>query len=244
MSSILKAVNLDKSYGGVHAMIDFSVEIEEGEILGLIGPNGAGKSTFVNSVTGVIEIDAGEVIFDGEDITGSTPPEVGRKGIARTFQSSRPFPELTVKNNIAIAAMANEYSIEEAEDKAVDIAEKTGLKEFINTPAKSIPIEQRKRLDLARALGLDPKLLMLDEVMAGLNPSEMEKGLELIKKINSLGVSVLFIEHVIKAVVKLCDRVIVMDQGELLTQGKPQDVIEDERVIKAYLGGGVEDAKN
>lgn len=242
MNILLTVNNLDKSFGGVHALDHVSVEIHEGEILGLIGPNGSGKSTFVNTITGFYRPDAGSVKLyrtgHVEDITGLKPPEIASKRIARTFQSSRPFMNLTVLNNVATAAMLREPNVAAAKEKAKELIDFCGLGKFRDTKAKSLPIEQRKRLDLCRALATDPKLLMLDEVMAGLNPKEMEAGLELIRKINSTGVTVLFIEHVVKAVMTLCNRVIVLNQGKLLAQGSPQEIVENEEVIEAYLGEG------
>jgi ABC-type branched-subunit amino acid transport system ATPase component len=237
MGAILEVKNLKKSFGGIQALKDVSFDVAEGEILGLIGPNGSGKSTFVNTVCGLYRPDGGKVALRGKDITGLEPAMVARAGVARTFQASRPFLNLTVLDNVIVAALMDETLVDAAEKHAREAIEITGLSQYLNTKSCNLPVEKRKRLDLCRALALKPSLLMLDEVMAGLNPKEMEDGLELVRSINRQGVTVIFIEHVMKAVVSLCHRVVVFDQGNMLADGEPQAVMQDERVVKAYLGG-------
>ena len=237
MSALLEIKNLKKSFGGIQALKDISFNVEEGEILGLIGPNGSGKSTFVNSVCGMYRPDNGHVSLRGKDVTGLEPALVAREGIGRTFQSSRPFLNLTVLDNVIVAALLGENRVAAAMGKAQEAIKLTGLEQYINTKSCNLPVEKRKRLDLCRALALKPSILMLDEVMAGLNPKEMEEGLDLVRLINRSGVTVIFIEHVMKAVVSLCHRVVVFNQGEMLAEGEPHAVMQDERVVKAYLGG-------
>jgi ABC-type branched-subunit amino acid transport system ATPase component len=242
MTSILETKSLHKSFGGVHALADLNIKIYKGEILGLIGPNGSGKSTFVNVVSGFHKPDKGEIILyldsQGENISHKNPPEVATCGIARTFQSSKPFLNMTALENVTIAAMLREPTVARATEKAAAMLDFTGLGSFKNTMAKSLPVEQRKRLDLCRGLAIDPKLLMLDEVMAGLNPKEMESGMELISQINKQGVTIIFIEHIFKAVMALCSRVIVLNQGSFLAEGTPQEIVKNDVVITAYFGEG------
>ena len=238
MGSLLEVRELKKSFGGIQALKNVSFNVQEGEILGLIGPNGSGKSTFVNVVAGLYKPDGGRVFLKGKDVTGFEPPLMALNGVARTFQASRPFLNLTVLENVTVAALLRESQVAVAEQKAKEIIKLTGLEEFMYTKSANLPIEKRKRLDLSRALALDPCLLMLDEVMAGLNPKEMEEGMELIRQINQRGITIIFIEHVMKAVISLCHRVIVLNQGELLVEGEPRKVMHDEKVIKAYLGDG------
>jgi branched-chain amino acid transport system ATP-binding protein len=237
VSALLEVNNLKKTFGGIQALKDVSFNVEEGEILGLIGPNGSGKSTFVNTVCGMYRPDGGQVLLRGKDVTGLEPALVARAGIGRTFQASRPFLNLTVLDNVIVAALLRETNVTAATEKAQEAIKFTGLENYSKTKSCNLPVEKRKRLDLCRALALNPSLLMLDEVMAGLNPKEMEEGLDLVRSINKSGVTVIFIEHVMKAVVSLCHRVVVFNQGEMLAEGEPRAVMQDERVVKAYLGG-------
>ncbi len=176
MEPLLKVTNLKKSFGGVHALKDISLELERGEILGLIGPNGSGKSTLVNSIAGLYRPDGGNVTLEGVDVTSQAPPEMARHGVARTFQSSRPFLNLSVLENVTIAALLHTSRTAEAEAVALECIEMTGLKSSMHLKSASLPVEKRKRLDLCRALALKPKVMMLDECLAGLNPHEMEEG--------------------------------------------------------------------
>lgn len=237
MSAVLEVKNLKKSFGGIQALKNVSFNVEQGEILGLIGPNGSGKSTFVNVVCGLYRPDAGKVLLKGADVTGLEPPLAASRGIARTFQSSRPFLNLTVLDNVIVAALIDENRVDAAEKIALKTIKFTGLEQYVNTKSCNLPVEKRKRLDLCRALATKPSIMMLDEVMAGLNPKEMEEGIELLRLINQTGITIIFIEHVMKAVMALCHRVVVFNQGELLAEGEPQIVMKDERVVKAYLGG-------
>jgi branched-chain amino acid transport system ATP-binding protein len=242
IDALLRVTNLKKSFGGVHALKDVSFDLSRGEILGLIGPNGSGKSTFVNTIAGLHRPDSGEVLLDGVAVTGLGTAAMAHHGVARTFQSSRPFLNLTVLENVTVGALLHTKRMAEAEDAALECIELTGLKEFSNTKSANLPVEKRRRLDLCRALALKPKIIMLDECLAGLNPREMEEGLDLVRLLNQNGISIVFIEHVMKAVCSLCHRIVVLNQGEMLVEGPPEVVMSDERVIKAYLGGGYQRA--
>ena len=237
MEPMLKVTKLKKSFGGVHALKEVSLQLERGEILGLIGPNGSGKSTLVNSIAGLYPPDGGSVLLEGVDVTGQAPPAMARHGVARTFQSSRPFLNLSVIENVTIAALLHTNHTAEAETVALECIEMTGLTGAMHLKSASLPVEKRKRLDLCRALALKPKLIMLDECLAGLNPHEMEEGLELVRLLNKNGISVVFIEHVMKAVCSVCHRIVVLNQGELLAEGTPEAVMNNDQVIRAYLGG-------
>ncbi|HEY3364962.1 MAG TPA: ABC transporter ATP-binding protein [Symbiobacteriaceae bacterium] len=237
MSAILDIKGLNKSFGGIHAVKDLTMQVNEGEILGLIGPNGSGKSTTVNLISGTYSADSGQILLAGKDITRISAPDRALMGVGRTFQASRPFLDMSVLENIMIGALLHDSSMAKARKSAEEVAEFTGLTRVRDSRSGSLPVETRRRLDLARALALKPKVLMLDESMAGLNPSEMEAGVELVKKIHATGITVVFIEHVMKAVVSLCTRVVVLNQGELLAEGAPRDVLRNEKVVAAYLGG-------
>lgn len=200
MTDLLQVKGLYKSFGGIQAVKNVSLKVQEGEIVGLIGPNGSGKSTFVNLVDGLYHPDAGQVLLKGDEVTGLDPATMATKGVARTFQASRPFLNLTVLENVTVAALLHEAHPANAEKMAIEVLKFTGLDKFKNTPSKSLPVELRKRLDISRALAINPCLIMLDEAMAGLNPKEMEEGIELVRRISQQGITVIFIEHVIKAV--------------------------------------------
>jgi ABC-type branched-subunit amino acid transport system ATPase component len=237
MSPLLKVAHLRKSFGGVHALKDVSFDLRHGEILGLIGPNGSGKSTFVNTIAGLHKPDAGQVLLDGADVTGQATAAMARHGVARTFQSSRPFLNLTVLENVTVAALLHTRRTDEAEAAARACIALTGLGPETDIKSANLPVEKRRRLDLCRALALKPKIIMLDECLAGLNPREMDEGLDLVRQLNSSGIGIVFIEHVMKAVVSLCHRLIVLNQGEVLAEGVPEVVMHDATVIRAYLGG-------
>lgn len=237
MEPILEIKNLSKAFGGIKAVNDVSFCLQQGEILGLIGPNGSGKSTCVNLISGVYTPDSGEVIYGGEDILKYNICKRARIGIGRTFQTPKPFLGLSVFDSIFSVALQS-YSYTEAADKANEILELMELNNLRDLRCEKLPIEKRKWLDMARILANSPKIIMLDEVMAGLNPSEIEDSIRLIRKLNSLGISIIFIEHVMQAVVKLSHRIVVLNEGRLLTEGTPETVMNDPRVITAYLGGG------
>lgn len=239
MSVLLEVQHLKKSFGGIHAVDDLSFVVQKGEVLGLIGPNGSGKSTCVNLISGTYRPEAGRILFDGKEIpTGASIGARVRLGMGRTFQTPKPFGNMTVWENVLTTALQH-MDFKSARLKTQDILEQTELIAYRDLLASKLPIEKRKWLDLARILTNNPKFIMLDEVMAGLNPQEMEESLQLVQKINDHGngVTFLFIEHVMKAVVQLCSRVVVINQGQFLAEGLPQEVLTRQEVVDAYIGG-------
>lgn len=239
MSAILEVKNIGISFGGIKAVQDAKFDLNRGEILGLIGPNGSGKSTCVNMISGVYKPDKGSIIFDGKEMTEKISIEDRAKmGITRTFQTPKPFGNLDVYQNIYTIAL-QKFNPKTAAEKTEEVLQLTGLKPIEHMKSSKLPIEKRKWLDLARILTLDPKVIMMDEVMGGLNPSEMQESLKLVRKINQEGISILFIEHVMKAVVEICHRVVVLAEGKMLAEGVPEEVLKKPEVVAAYLGGGV-----
>jgi len=239
--TVIELKGLDKSFNGVHAVNNFSMELYEGEILGLIGPNGCGKSTSVNLMTGVYTQDSGEIIYydrDGEKhlLRDQPPPKRAMMGMGRTFQTPKPFSDMTVFENIYTVAMLYNKTLKEARAKTEEIIDFVGFSEIAGQKCTKLPIEKRKWLDMARVLAINPRVLMLDECLAGLTPSEIDESLEIVRKINSQGITILFIEHVMSAVTNLCERVVVMLEGRFLTEGIPADVMKEPEVIRAYLG--------
>jgi branched-chain amino acid transport system ATP-binding protein len=215
-----------------------TLAVPAGEIVGVIGPNGAGKTTLVNVITGVHPASSGSVRFAGRDITRVRPWQAARLGIARTFQVVQPFPEMTVLENVAAAAMfagAARYGAQ-ADREALERLRFVGLEEAAARPAASLTLAMRKRLELAKSLAMRPKLLLLDEVNAGLNSTEVQHALALIRAISAGGVTVLIIEHLMKVVLSLCTRIVVLHHGELIAQGPPEQIVKDPRVVQAYLG--------
>jgi branched-chain amino acid transport system ATP-binding protein len=235
---ILVAERLSRHFGGIHAIDDLSFALNEGEIVALIGPNGAGKTTLVNLITGVHPPSAGHVRFEGRDVTGQRPFQAARRGLARTFQIVQPFPRMTVLENVAAGALfgGREPSVAAAMDMAREQLEFTGLTQFADRPASALTLAGRKRLELAKSMAMKPKVLMLDEVNAGLNSSEIDGALALIRKIAERGITILIIEHLMKVVMSLAQRVLVLHHGQLIAEGVPGDVVRNERVIEAYLG--------
>lgn len=218
--------------------------VNPGEAVGLIGPNGAGKTTAFNLISGVYSPTRGKVIFDGEDITGLPPYETCRKGIGRTFQVVKPFGNMTVLQNIMVGAFINTGNQKECRRIAVEVAEMVGLHTRKDALAKNLTLANRKRLEVAKALATKPKILLLDEVLAGLNPTEIDEAVVLIKMINERGISVLMIEHVLQATMAICSRIVVLDYGKKIADGSPQEVTSNSEVIKAYLGDEYEAVNN
>lgn len=244
MGRLLEVKDLSISFGGIKAVQDLNFHIDTGEILALIGPNGSGKSTTVNMISGVYIQNKGTIIFDGKEIPSKMSiADRAKLGISRTFQTPKPFAHLSVYDNIYTIALQRNSKNQAAEltDEILNLTKLYDLKE---TKSGKLSIEKRKWMDLARCMATKPKIIMMDEVMAGLNPSEMESSLDLVRTINKQGITVLFIEHVMKAVVSVCTRAIVLNQGKLLCEGKPREVLNNPDVIAAYLGGEADAAGN
>lgn len=236
--ALLELSGLTRRFGGLRAVSNVDLTVEPGEVIGLIGPNGAGKTTLVNVITGVHRASAGTVRFCGEDITRLYPFQVARRGIARTFQIVQPFPEMTVAENVAAAAMfagRARYG-SEASAQALEHLRFVGLAQIAEKRAASLTLAMRKRLELAKGLAMRPKVLLLDEVNAGLNATEVDHALHLIRAIAAQGITVLIIEHLMKVVLTLCTRIVVLHHGELIATGDPASIVKDPRVVQAYLG--------
>ncbi|ODU05820.1 MAG: ABC transporter ATP-binding protein [Pseudonocardia sp. SCN 72-86] len=241
--SLLELLGVTKSFRGIHAVRDVSFEVEEGSIHGVIGPNGAGKTTLFNVMAGALRPDTGRILLGGHDITGRAPHHVARAGMSRTFQLMLPFGSMSVHENVCVAAMAAGARRKEADVRASDVVERVGLAQWRNAQSKSLPTAGLKRLELARALATRPRVLLLDEVMAGLVPTERVPVMELLESLRAEeGTTLVFVEHIMAAVMRLSDTVLVIDQGTVVTSGPPQVVTRDSRVIEAYLGEGSSDA--
>ena len=239
MSAVLEVEQLGRRFGGLAAVDDVSFDLEEGTVLGVIGPNGAGKSTLINLITGHVKPSSGRVRIDGRDVTGARPWVIAEAQVARTFQIVKPFRDLSVRENVAIGSMfgpSRAGSTREAIALAGDVLERVGLADKAEAEPGGLSVADARRLELAKALAMRPRLLLLDEVMAGLRPREIEGALELIRSLKDEGMTILVVEHVMKAILSISDSVLVMHEGKELVHGKPQDVMEDERVIEAYLG--------
>ena len=236
MSALLEVRDLTQRFGGLVANADVSIDVRAGEILGLIGPNGAGKSTLFNAIAGVRKPTQGRISFEGRDVTDLGAPERCALGIARTFQVVKSFETMSVVENVMVGAFQRTSSSREAREKARKVLDFTGLAARENAMAQELTPPEKRRLEVARALATEPKLLLLDEAMTGLTPAEARQGVELVRTIRERGVTIVMVEHVMEIVMPLVDRAIVLDLGKVLVEGKPTDVVRDPKVIAAYLG--------
>ena len=235
---LLRVENVSRRFGGLLAVDQASLTAEAGQITALIGPNGAGKTTLFSIITGFLQPSQGRIVYDGADITGVPPHRLARRGIARTFQIVQPFVGLTVRENIAVGAHLSQPARTDALAAAGDVARAVGLDASLDRPASSLTVAGRKRLELARALAIEPRLLLLDEVLAGLNPSEIRDMVPVILAIRDRGVTIVMIEHVMQAVMSLAGHVFVLSEGRIIAEGSPQAIAGDPRVVEAYLGKG------
>lgn len=240
--SLLEVTNISKRFGGVQAVKELSFNLDEGEILGIIGPNGAGKTSMFNLLTGNIITDSGSIVFDGQDITKVNSVLRCRAGIGRTFQVVRPFTGMTVAENVMVPTLVHTKKVSEARRKSLELLEELSIGDLADKDVESLTLAQRKRVEVARALATEPKLLLLDEVLAGLNSREVVNVLPFIQQVRDRGVSILMIEHLVSALVSVSDRVMVLDRGELIAQGHADSVLKNPAVITAYLGEEPQDA--
>lgn len=240
MGKVLEVIRVSKRFLGLQALKEVSLHLEEGEILAVIGPNGAGKSTLLNLLSGLLRPDSGRILFQGQDITHLPPEARTHLGLGRAFQIVQPLPELTVRENLLVGARFGKPQVrqKEAEAWVEEVLRLTGLERRAEALAGDLTLLEDKRLELARALATRPRVLLLDEVMAGLRPKEAEEAVALVRRIRDAGVSILFIEHLMPVVRALADRVVVLDYGEVIAEGTYEKVAQDQRVREAYLGRG------
>jgi len=234
--AILEIKHVSKFFGGLSANSDVSFEIGQGTIMGLIGPNGAGKTTLFNCITGYYPPSKGDIVFDGRSMHGLQPDKVCKLGMARTWQKVRPLARMSVVDNVMVGALCRTGSLKKARDMAMEQIKVVGLDHRSGFPAGGLPIGERKKLEVARVLATQPKLLLLDEVMGGLNPAESEEIIQLILAIKKRGITQMVIEHDMKAIMRISDRIVVLNSGEKLAEGSPQEVVSNPDVVAAYLG--------
>lgn len=236
MSKVLEVQGLTKRFGGLVAVDHVDIYVEKGEIVGLIGANGAGKTTLFNMIAGEFPPTEGKILFKGKEIQGNPGYKMCSLGIGRTYQIVKPFSTLSVLDNTAVGALLKDSNVKRAKKKARAVVEMVGLGDRMDVAGADLNLPELKRLELARALATEPELLLLDEVMAGLNPSDSDKMIELVKDIGKTGVTIIIIEHVMKAIMRLSDRIYVLNQGKLIAHGKPEEVSQNPEVIKSYFG--------
>lgn len=239
MSHLLEVTNLSKYFRGLAALNNVSFTVDPGEVLGIIGPNGAGKTTLFNCIAGTLPASAGSVVFEGTDTTSWSDSKLANFGLVRTFQLMRPFGSMSVLENVTVAALVRQKNFKEASAVAANVLVQVGLDHYSYRRSADLPTAALKRLELARALALEPKLLLLDEVLAGLVPAERQPVIELLKQIRDGGTTLLFVEHVMQAVMQLSDRVLVLNHGKKLALGTPAEVSSNPEVVEAYLGDEV-----
>lgn len=234
--AILEAKGLCMHFGELVALENINLSVDEGEVLGLIGPNGAGKTTFFNCITGFLNATRGNIFYKDNRITRLGPHRICRLGICRTFQIVQSFNEMTALENVMMGAFCRHPLAGHAREKAEEILEFTGLSKKKDQLAGSLTLADQKRIELARTIATEPEVVLLDEVMAGLNPTETQQAINLIRKIHEKGLTIIVVEHVMEVIMKISHRIAVFDSGKLLVDGPPEDVVQDERVLKAYLG--------
>jgi len=234
--SLLKVENVSMFFGGLAALTDVSFEVNKGEIVALIGPNGAGKTTMFNCINGFYNPSRGKLLFNSEDISGKKPYQVCMKGMARTFQVVKPLQRMSVLDNVIASSFLRSKNKHEAEKNAMEVLELTGLVEDKDIISKGLPLGKRKRLEIARALATKPELLLLDESFAGLNPAELNQSIEIIRKIKEQGITILIIEHHMKVIMSISDRIVVLCYGQKIAEGTPSQIGNNPEVIEAYLG--------
>ena len=242
MSALLEVRGLSKQFGGLRAVQDLSFDVQPGEILGLIGPNGAGKTTTFNLIAGFYRPDRGSVVFEGTQLAGRKPYAICRQGVARTFQVARPFGSMTVLANVTTGALAHGTSVAAAERRAAELLDLVGLSDKAQALARELTTIDQRRLEVARALGTQPRLLLLDETMAGLSPTEADVAVALVRSLRQRGLTLIVVEHVMRAMLALADRIVVMDHGQKIAEATPQDALNDPRVVEAYLGTSLKHA--
>ncbi len=242
--ALLEVKGITKRFGGLVAVRDLSLVVEPGEIMGLIGPNGAGKTTAFNLIAGFYKPDAGQVLFGGRDLTKLRPDQICKLGLTRTFQVVRPFAGITVRENVMIGAYARTNSAAEAGDRADQALDALGMRPQADQLASGLPIAVRKRLEIARALATEPRVLLLDEAMAGLRPSETDEVIGMVRRLSERGIAILLVEHVMKVVMSLADRILVLHHGEQIAVGEPAEIVKNRQVIDAYLGEVTADAES
>ncbi|MEI3606637.1 ABC transporter ATP-binding protein [Pseudogracilibacillus sp. SE30717A] len=234
---LLEVNNVSKHFGGVKAVNNSSFTVGKNEIVGIIGPNGAGKTTLFNLISGNFPVTNGNINFKGENITNQKPYILCKKGIGRTYQVVKPFGNITVLENVIVGAFNKINSKDEAKEYSLEILKKVGLYEQRNQIGKSLTLANKKRLEVAKALATQPELLLLDEVMAGLNPTEIKDVLPMIQSLNDDGITIILIEHIMEVVMTICDRIIVINHGEKIAEGTAEEIANNDKVIEAYLGG-------
>jgi branched-chain amino acid transport system ATP-binding protein len=238
MANALVISGLSKRFGGLRAVQDVSFTVAENETLALIGPNGAGKTTSFHLITGFHRADSGSVKAFGREIVGLPPHQVCALGLARTFQVAKPFGAMTVLDNVMTGAFLRDRHVAAARDKAREAIDFVGLSARAKTPAKDLTTIDQRRLEMARALATDPRILLLDEVMAGLNPSEIDQAVALVGKLSARGLTIVIVEHVMRAIMAVARRIVVLDHGQKIAEGEPKEIVENPEVIRAYLGSG------
>ena len=236
MTTLLEVRNLTRAFGALKALADVSFSVHEGELLGLIGPNGAGKSTLYNLIAGAIEPTAGEIVFKGRAVAGWKPYQAARAGVARTFQIPKPYRHLTVAENVALSALLHDRTVAAARESAQAALADVGLAEYADAPVSVLTAGLLKRLEVARAIALRPSLVLFDEIMAGLTPTEVGGMTKLVASLPARGITVIWVEHVLYAIMKAAPRIMVLHRGELIADGTPEKLAKDPGVIKAYFG--------